>query len=116
MTTLSACDSGRGEGRTSEGVLGLRRGFIQAGTQNLVMTLWPLIDNVEEIYQFEREFYQRAITTQNEPKALAETQRKWMIEVWESGGSDLPDSTGILDAVRLIGPFIMSFQGALGKE
>src|SRR5271165_1282093 len=46
LVTLSACDTGSGEARAGEGVMGLRRGFIEAGTQNLLMTLWPISDEV----------------------------------------------------------------------
>ena len=44
LVVLSACNTGGGEAKAGEGVMGLRRGFIQAGGQNLLMTLWPISD------------------------------------------------------------------------
>jgi CHAT domain-containing protein len=101
LVTLSACDTGSGEARAGEGVMGLRRGFIQAGAQNLLMTLWPISDEVT--VQIMSDFYEAAHKSGNAPEALAEVQRKWLLK--------LRIEKGLAQAVNLAGPFIMSSQG-----
>ena len=101
LVTLSACDTGSGEARAGEGVMGLRRGFIQAGAQNLLMTLWPISDEVT--VQIMSDFYEAAHNTGNAPEALAEVQRNWLVK--------LRTEKGLAQAVNLAGPFIMSSQG-----
>src|SRR5258706_13580437 len=41
---LSACDTGLGEVKAGEGVLGLRRAFEVAGERTVMMRLWPVGD------------------------------------------------------------------------
>jgi CHAT domain-containing protein len=101
LVTLSACDTGSGEARAGEGVMGLRRGFIQGGAQNLLMTLWPISDEVT--VQIMSDFYDAAHGSGNAPEALAEVQRKWLLK--------LRTEKGLAQAVNLAGPFIMSSQG-----
>jgi CHAT domain-containing protein len=101
LVTLSACDTGSGESKTGEGVLGLRRGFLQAGAQNLLLTLWPISD--ETTIQIMTDFYEVARQTANPPQALAEVQRHWLVNIRQEHG--------LAQAVHLAGPFIMSSQG-----
>jgi CHAT domain-containing protein len=101
LVTLSACDTGSGEARAGEGVMGLRRGFIEAGAQNLLMTLWPISDEVT--VQIMSDFYDAAHISGNAPEALAKVQRAWLVK--------LRKEQGLASAVNLAGPFIMSSQG-----
>lgn len=101
LVVLSACDTGGGEARAGEGVMGLRRGFVQAGAQNLLMTLWSISD--QTTVQIMLDFYDAAFKSANAPQALADTQRDWLVK--------LRKERGLLGAVQLAGPFIMSSQG-----
>ena len=101
LVVLSACDTGMGEARAGEGVLGLRRGFIQAGARNLLLTLWPIDD--EQMLGFIPAFYAAVESTGAPAKALAIVQRTWL--------QKLRLEKGTTEACRIAGPFVLSFQG-----
>lgn len=98
LVTLSACSTGVGEVRSGEGVFGLRRAFMMAGARNLLMTLWPVAD--ESTADFMASFYTTVFKNGEAARSLAETQRKWLV--------DLRLKKGLLTAVRDAGPFVLA--------
>lgn len=101
LVTLSACETGVGEARSGEGVLGLRRSFMMAGAENLLMTLWPVSDQTTP--EIMADFYREALKTGNAPGSLAKVQREWLVK--------LRKEKGLLEAVRDAGPFVMATIG-----
>ena len=97
LVTLSACETGVGEARSGEGVFGLRRAFMMAGAQNLLMTLWPVSD--ETTPKIMADFYREALKTGDAAGSLAKVQREWLVK--------LRNEKGLLAAVRDAGPFAM---------
>jgi CHAT domain-containing protein len=101
LVALSACRTGQGEENAGEGVMGLRRGFLEAGAQNLLMTLWSVNDELTA--RLMSDFYSAAHETHNPSLALAKTQRDWLLE--------LRRNKSLVEAVRLAGPFVLTFRG-----
>jgi tetratricopeptide (TPR) repeat protein len=105
LVALSACDTGAGKMAVGEGVMGLRRGFVQAGARNLLLTLWPVA--VDETSHFMVDFYYALHETKDPPRALADVQRDWLVSVRRR--------EGLLPAVLFAGPFILSSQGSMNN-
>jgi CHAT domain-containing protein/Tfp pilus assembly protein PilF len=99
LVVLSACSTGTGEARAGEGVLGLRRGFAEAGAQNLLLTLWT-VDDAETADLMEA-FYHDALRNGDAPGSLAGIQRTNLIA--------LRKKYGLFEAVHKAGPFILSY-------
>jgi CHAT domain-containing protein/tetratricopeptide (TPR) repeat protein len=105
LVVLSACETGMGQVISGEGVSGLRRAFLEAGAQNLLLTLWPIDD--EKTAPLMLDFYREFHRLGQAPAALAEAQRSWLIR--------LRQESGAAEACRVAGPFILSFQGKPGS-
>lgn len=75
LTTLAACDSGRGSIAIGEGLLGLRRGFLRAGTRHLALALWKLPDDAIT-QQLLADFYADVFAGQLPENALSHAQQK----------------------------------------
>ena len=72
LVVLSACDTALGEVLVGEGVFGLRRSFVLAGAQTLVMSLWKVSD--KQTRELMVEFYIRLKKGQGRVDALREAQ------------------------------------------
>ena len=72
LTVLSACETGLGEITAGEGIYGLRRALVLAGTQSQVISLWKVDDIATQ--ELMVDYYDRLLTGAPRDKALRETQ------------------------------------------
>ncbi len=104
LVTLSACETAVGEVKAGEGVFGLRRAFALSGARNLLMSLWPVVDDItaEQMTTFYRSYGKG----ENPAKALRNAQLETIAKLREEYDGYAPPS--------LWAPFIL--QGPLTNE
>ncbi|MCF8200138.1 MAG: CHAT domain-containing protein [Sulfuritalea sp.] len=71
LITLSACETGLGDIRSGDDVVGLTRGFMYAGGRSVVASLWKVADDSTSSLM---ESFYRNLTGDNKPEALRKAQ------------------------------------------
>ena len=72
LVVLSACETGLGDIKGSEGVFGLQRAFKLAGVKNIIMSLWKVPDEqTAELFEL---FYQNCFKGMSISEALSTAQ------------------------------------------
>jgi CHAT domain-containing protein len=72
LVVVSACQTGRGQLLSAEGIVGMSRAFLYAGARSVVVSLW----NVSDIStsQFMKDFYQHLVNGTGNAAALREAK------------------------------------------
>ena len=85
---LSACETGLGDVRPGEGVLGLRRAFEIAGAHTLIMSLWRVEDRATRSWM--RRLYQARLSGLSTAESLRDASLSILQEQRRMGLSDHP--------------------------
>ena len=78
LVVMSACETGLGDIKGSEGVYGLQRAFKMAGVDYIIMSLWQVPD--KETEEFMTKFYKKLIKAKDIEGSFAETQKEMRIK------------------------------------
>ena len=81
LVILSACETGRGQLSSGEGVIGLSRSFFIAGARSVVVSQWAVSDI--STAQLMKDFYQQLVNNTAKPAALREAKLRMV-----HGGSE----------------------------
>ena len=76
MVVLSACETGLGDARNGEGVYGLRRALVLAGSESQVMSLWQVSDTATTDLMID--YYRRLRAGEGRAEALRNVQRGFL--------------------------------------
>ena len=82
LVTLSGCETALGKMVRGEGLLGLRRAFLQAGARSVLVSLWSVEDSTAD---FMEEFYKNLGKDLSSGKALRSAKIQYMGRTLPSG-------------------------------
>ena len=75
LVVISACQSGLGDIQRGEGVYGLKRAIVVAGSKSSLLSLWEVDDAATAAFM--ETFYKRLKAGEGKGDALAETQKEF---------------------------------------
>jgi CHAT domain-containing protein len=78
LVVLSACETGRGEIKKGEGIIGLTRDLLYAGASNLLVSLWQVDD--EATAKLMVDFYDRMLNGVSKAEALHQAKLQMLQE------------------------------------
>jgi CHAT domain-containing protein len=104
LVTLSACNTGLGL-VNGDGVLGLSRAFLYAGTPSVLVSLWRVADSVTR-FQMER-FYRALIETGGDKAAAIRQAEIDTIRALRSSRLKAPSGRPLPEDPRLWAPFVL---------
>ncbi|MFK7937031.1 MAG: CHAT domain-containing protein [Saprospiraceae bacterium] len=78
MLVLSACETGTGPLRKGDGIVSLARGFMYAGVQSILTTLWKINDRTS--VELMDEYYQQLLAKRTKDVALQQAQLHYIEE------------------------------------
>ncbi|BAY24935.1 TPR domain protein [Calothrix sp. NIES-2100] len=85
LVVLSACETGLGEEVKGEGLIGLTRGFMYAGSPRVVVSLWSVDDQATS--ELMKKFYSKMLQNNLKPAAAL---RAAQIEMWRDRNYNSP--------------------------
>ncbi|HYG10135.1 MAG TPA: CHAT domain-containing tetratricopeptide repeat protein, partial [Pyrinomonadaceae bacterium] len=82
LVVLSACRTGLGKNVRGEGIVGLTRGFMYAGSKSVVATLWQVDDDATAFFM--EHFYTALLRDNATPAAALQTAKRemWRHHTW----------------------------------
>ncbi|MCK4344818.1 MAG: CHAT domain-containing protein, partial [Bacteroidales bacterium] len=83
LTVLSACETGLGKIKKGEGLIGLTRALLYAGSKNIIVSLWKVADNSTSDLMID--FYKNLLEAKQEKQEFSQALRQAKLKMIDEG-------------------------------